>query len=217
LTASAIADSYLPAQQNSFHKSFFKGATMRMPLTTLTLLIALASPIALAADTPPKDATSAPAYTLAAMQPAKLKATTIVFQTIHTALNAQGDLIRQSINDLYAKLKTAHIAPIGGPIMIFKSLPQDPSVAVDIDIAIPVPDDTAAPEGTQMRPLPSVPSMTAIYQGSTTALNRGYTDFFEQLQGFGKIPAGELRQRTLYFESENSPNNVILIELPTRN
>ncbi|MGN6369319.1 MAG: hypothetical protein ACTHN5_13750 [Phycisphaerae bacterium] len=28
-------------------------------------------------------------------------------------------------------------------------------------------------------------------------------------------PTGELRQRTLYYESESSPNNVVMIEIQT--
>ncbi len=87
-----------------------------------------------------------PDYQLTAPQATQLKATTVVYQTIHTTITAQAEPLRATLSALFAKLKTAGIAPRGGPIFIYKTLVKDPTKPLDVEVAIPVADDTSAPK-----------------------------------------------------------------------
>ena len=183
---------------------------MRLPLAAT--LIALTTLAAHAADPAPE---ILPAYTLTAPEPTHLQSTTILYETIHAAPAQCSQQIKTAVADLYDRLKSAHISPSGGPIIIFKTL-GEPSIPVDSQIAVPVSEAPATPPaGLELRELASIPSLTAIFKGKFSDLSQAYAAFMQQSLQLNKHPAGELRQRTLYYESESSENNVVMIELPT--
>jgi hypothetical protein len=186
---------------------------MRLSLAAMALVTAALTCSARAAD--PGATENFSDYTLVGVQPCQLKATTIVYQTIHVNIAQSGELLKKTVIDLYDRLKAAHITPKGGPLFVFKGI-ATPDVPMDIDVGVPVEDKTAAPEGCDVRVLDSVPSVIGIFKGPFTAMNRAYPDFFRQLVQLGKTPGAELRQRTLYFEGENSDNNIVLMEMVTK-
>ena len=185
---------------------------MRIPLATTLLSLAMLACIARAADPTPE---VLPDYTLTTPQPTHLQSTTILYETIHAAPAQCAQPLKAAVADLYSRITTAHISPSGGPIIIFKTL-GDPNTPVDIQIAVPVSDAPATPPaGLDLRELPSIPSLTAIFKGKFSDLSQAYGTFMQQSLQLNKRPAGELRQRTLYYESETSENNVVMIELQT--
>jgi hypothetical protein len=149
-------------------------------------------------------------YTMTAVQPAQLKGCTVVYETVHTTAENRAEMVRAAIAEVSGKLAAAKVTPAGGPICVFKTGGGSP--VMDIDVCWPVKDGTAAPEGCQARVLESAPSVTGIYQGATTSLRQGYGDFFQQVVQTGKLPTGEVRQRSLFYEGDESVNNVVLIE-----
>ena len=186
-----------------------------MCYTFAVTLIALSAFTATLYGADPALPDAPPAYSLTAIESSQLKSTTIIYQSIHTSIKEQRELIRKTLQGLFAKVRTANIAAIGGPIFIYKTVARSPDEPLDIEIGIPVADNTSAPEGCQVRVLESSPSVTAIFKGPVSALGRAYPDFFRQLQQLGKVPASELRQRSLYYESDASPNNIVFIEMQT--
>ena len=184
---------------------------MRMPMVIAGVCFAALTSQLMAVDAP----ASAPGYSVGLVQPAKLAETTIAYETVHATMEECGEPIAKAFPELYAKLQAAHIAPKGSPIVIFKSLQNKGGTPVDIDVAVPLPANTVAPEGFQVRVLPSIPSVTAIIRGPFSSLKDAYLQFFSELAMTGKVPQGELRQRTLYYEGPNSPNNIVLVEMQT--
>ena len=186
---------------------------MRYPFAATFIALSVLTATLRAADSALPDAPTG--YSLTAVESSQLKSTTVIYETIHASIKEQGEPIRKALHELFAKIQVAKIAPVGGPIFIYKTIAQNPDEPLDIDVAIPVVDNTPAPEGCQSRVLASSPSMTGIFKGPVSALGRAYSDFFRQLQRLGKVPAGELRQRNLYYEDEGSANNIVFIEMQT--
>jgi effector-binding domain-containing protein len=186
---------------------------MRLPVAlTLIALATLSAGRTLAVDPTPD---VSPAYTLTTPQPTHLASTMILYETIHVAPAQCAQPLKVAVGDLYNRLKTAHITPSAGPIIIFTSF-GNPNTPTDIQVAVPVIDAPAAPPaGLDLRELPSVPSLTALYKGKFSDLSQAYNAFMQQMLQLNKHPAGELRQRTLYYESETSENNVVMIEIQT--
>ena len=104
------------------------------------------------------------------------------------------------------------------------SPPPAPSSFLSKNSATPTPPSTSRsqsrsqppptpPPGHDLPQLPSVPRLTPIFKGKFSDLSQAYGTFMQQSLQLNKHPAGELRQRTLYYESESSGNNVVMIEL----
>jgi hypothetical protein len=183
---------------------------MRTPFIP-TLLLALVTATAFAAD--PDSPTTAPVYTLTPARITQLKATEVIYQPVHIHLT-DADTPRKAVEDLMAKLATAHVRITGGPIFIFPQFPAGPNAETDLDIAIPVPDKTPAPEGCQSKTLDAAPSVTALYQGPSTSMGEATGHLFQQLRTLHQLPTGELRTRSLYYEDPASSNNIVLLEIP---
>ena len=181
---------------------------MRIPLFP-TLVLALANATAFAADPIPPT----PAYTLSTPRVTQLKPTTIIYQSLHIRIT-DVDAQRKAVEELMAKLTAARVRITGGPIFIFPQTPAGPAAEADLDIAVPVPDKTPAPEGCQSRVLDSIPSVTAVYQGTFANMGQATSTLFRQLHTLNQIPTGELRTRSLYYETDTSPNNIVLLEIP---
>jgi hypothetical protein len=142
-----------------------------------------------------------------------LKATTIVFQKLHID-PADSEHETKVITDIEDKLFAAHIKINGGPIFIFLEPPVDPGTPIDLEIGIPVPDGTHAPEGCETRTLAATPCVTAVYQGPISAIGESASNVFEQLPDLHQTPGTEFRTRSLYYEGDDSPNNITLLEIP---
>jgi hypothetical protein len=174
-------------------------------------LLALVTSTLFAAE--PASPTTVPAYTLTPARVAQLKSTTIIYQCLHIRLT-DADAERKAIEELMAKLAAAHVGITGGPIFIFPQLPTGSTAETDLDIGIPVPDNTAAPEGCQSKTLDGTPSVTAVYQGPSASMGQATNHLFQQLRTLHQFPTGELRTRSLYYEEPTSANNIVLLEVP---
>jgi hypothetical protein len=182
---------------------------MRTLLISTLLALVTATATAFAADpTPP-----APAYTLSTPRVTQLKSATIIYQSLHIRV-ADTDTERKTIEGLMTKLAAAHVRITGGPIFIFPHLPTSAAAETDLDIAIPVPDKTPTPEGCQSRTLDSTPTVTAVYQGTAADMGQATSTLLRQLHTLNQLPTGELRTRSLYYEGDASPNNIVLLEIP---
>ena len=152
-------------------------------------------------------------YTLTSAQPGQLKAVTIVSLRIRAAIG-DVDARRKGVENIFARLAEAHVSHHGKPISIMKTGAGNIYEPIDIEIGVPVADDTPAPPGCQVRVLESVPSVTAIFQGPLAMVGRAYAHLFRQIRRLKRTPVGELRQHGLYHDGAASPNNIILLETP---
>ncbi len=158
-------------------------------------------------------------YFLSPVKTATLAPTTIMYQSLQLsakdAANPKkiSDFMGGNVHRMFVELEAAHIATKGGAIFIYPHAPvQDGSM--DLQIGIPVAEKTPALEGYQVKVLESTPTASAVYRRTFEGAGQALPEFFRQLQQTGKVPAGELRERILFYDGDASANNVTLIEMP---
>jgi effector-binding domain-containing protein len=158
-------------------------------------------------------------YFLSPVKTASLASTTIMYQSLQLSAKDSADpknisdFMGGNVHRMFMELEAAHIATKGGAIFIYPHAPaQDGSM--DLEIGIPVAEKTSALEGYQVKVLESTPTGSAVYRGTFHGVGQALPEFFRQLQQSGKVPAGELRERILFYDGDASANNVTLIEIP---
>ena len=88
---------------------------------------------------------------------------------------------------------------------------------MDIEIGYPVADGTTAITGLQVGPLDTTLAATAIYTGPLDQVGSYIGRLYGQLTAAGHVPTDVIRERALYFEDSDSPNNIVLFEIPLQN
>jgi DNA gyrase inhibitor GyrI len=168
----------------------------------MTLFVAV---LANAADDP-----VAPAFTLSPMRIADLKAMPFLFKSLHGTYQQIGPTAAELNKTIHAK----NVAATGGLVMVFKNPSPDPTAQISMDIGVPVAEGTKAPDGYEVGTLESVHSATAVFTGNAKDLSSGIMQLITQIKKSGNDMVGPIRQRFLYWEGEDSENNVVLIEIP---
>jgi RNA polymerase sigma factor (sigma-70 family) len=156
---------------------------------------------------------AADSYTVTEIRPGQLKAVTIISQTIRTMIN-DIDGRRKGMENLRAKLAEAQIKPCGSPISIIQTAGAHFRDPIDIEMGIPVADNTTAPDGCHVRVLESVPGVIGVFRGPLSAVGLGYADLMRQMRRMKKTPTGELRQHGLLYDGPTSSNNIFMLETP---
>jgi hypothetical protein len=152
---------------------------------------------------------------LSPMRLVKLKAITFLYATIpfpHDGTTAAA--IHDQVVAIEAAMKPAGIWPAGPTLIIFHGI-DPPKPPTTIDVGFPVAQGTTAIGGFQVAQLDSALEATAVYSGPVG--NNDIGRLYSQIIASGHTPSDVMRQRMLYFESEGSPNNVTLIEIPLEN
>jgi hypothetical protein len=150
------------------------------------------------------------------MRLTKLKATAMVYLATQAPNDAKlGAVLRDRLINIQTAMQTANIAPTAGPVFIFHG--YDPVKPVDMEIAYPVADGTLAVPGLQVGQLDSTLAATAIYTGPLAQEGSYIGRLYGQLKTAGHVPTDVIRERSLYFEDEDSPNNIVLFEIPLQN
>jgi len=160
------------------------------------------------ADSPPPPAEA----WLSPMRITRLKTLTWFYTTIDVSPAARGPEIRDRMVAIAATMKTAGVVPAGGLVFIFHG--TDSSKPMKLDVGYPVADSAAAIPGLQSGKLDSALSATAIYTGSPQTLDISRLD--AAIVNGGHVRGDVMIQRSLYYEGLNSPNNIILVEIPLR-
>ena len=167
-----------------------------------------------AATKPTTNPGQVPPYTLTPIQIRELKGSTIIYKSMQTTLNSIAKALEQPMLDLEKALTESKIGMTNGPVLIYKGVTPDPNAQFTLEIAIPVADDAKAPQGYQTRRLEGARSAVVLYTGPTTDMGPAYQELLPQIFQLGLTPTQEVRERYLYWESDESKNNVVMIEIP---
>jgi effector-binding domain-containing protein len=106
--------------------------------------------------------------------------------------------------------------PAGEILFIFHDPTEDPTVAFDLDIGVPVPDKTPAIGGFKVRKLPPFRCASMVYRGPLKHLRRAYDKLIPEMIAAGYVPSDELRESYTVWEGAESPNNVVEIQVGIR-
>jgi effector-binding domain-containing protein len=155
------------------------------------------------------------AFTLTPPRVTQLKAATLLYFSDSATYGTVGGVITRRLLELRGIMKREGISLRGAPVIIYHGANLDPNAQFVVDVGMPVTEGTTAIGKTQVRSL-SAKSLVAIFMGSIHQIGRPYDRMYTQLNSDGVAPTDEYREHYLYWEGDESPNNVIMIEIPLR-
>jgi effector-binding domain-containing protein len=121
------------------------------------------------------------------------------------------------MRDLVPRLQKT-IAPLGlgvaGPmVLVYPAAEADPVKPFDLELGILVPPGTQPSGEGKVRTLPAFRCATTVFTGPFMQVGKAYERLFPTLHASGKLPTREFRQMILFWENEQSPNNMMLIQV----
>jgi effector-binding domain-containing protein len=172
--------------------------------------------VALARGDVPATAPSDAGFTLSTPRVAHLAPCTYFYTSVETTYDKMNTVVPQMASDISIAMQNAGIAQTGAPILVYKGAGADPGKPFTLEFGFPVSNATQPVGLYQVAKLDSVKSMTAVYCGPVSKISEAYRQIFAQIMASGEAPSDERRERYLYWEGHDSPNNVILIEIGLR-
>lgn len=182
-----------------------------LPLVAFAALI-VSSQIALAADEPKKPEPAKPDVLITDMRIQKFPAVTIVYAQTETTLNKIAQYAQPSMAAIEKAMVDAKLPMQGGPIFVYDGATGQPDQPFKLTIGFPVPEGSKAAGDYQVKKLAEIRCATVIYSGPMPKIGEGFSKLFQSLMAAGHMPTGETREHYLYWESADSPNNIVLIQ-----
>jgi effector-binding domain-containing protein len=180
-------------------------------------LVLLASGLVARADGP----TTVPAgdaYSLSPIRVEQLKSSNYLYISSQATYADVGNVIGKSMGQISKDMASLGLSGIAGaPVIVYRGQTMDPSMPFTIDVGFPVTDGTKPAGECKIGHLDAAPAAVTIYTGSMVEFGAAIRDVYSQLIADGHIPADTHRERYLYWEDAQSPNNVVMIEILLRN
>jgi hypothetical protein len=128
---------------------------------------------------------------------------------------------KELLDRITRAIRQAKIIPISaGPLFILHGATADPTQVYTIEVGFCVPPNTEAPEGCEIRKLHDAPCAVALYVGPTgfsKSMFQSIYKLYQLVRTSGHTPTAILRERCLYSEGPDSPNNVRQLEIELNN
>jgi effector-binding domain-containing protein len=139
----------------------------------------------------------------------------IGFNFVYTVQTATIPTISQvagtEVPKLFDAIKQAGIQQRGPVVFIYPQMSHDMSKPFQVQIGMMVEPGGQAPDGYQMKFIPAANCAAVLYAGDMKNIGQAYRPLFEGLTADEKTPTGETRQYFLYFEGDQSMNNIVLV------
>ena len=153
-------------------------------------------------------------YSLSEMRFTQLKPCSFMYMSSKTTYADAHQVITTLLASERETLKSVGIVPNNGPVLVYVDPTQDPSRPVTLEVGFPVPDDTQPIDGLSLRKLGNTLSATILYTGPVNqSMSQAISDIYAKIFAAGHAPSGPVSLRHLYWESEGSANNVVLVEI----
>lgn len=165
-----------------------------------------------AAEEPKKPPEAKPELLIGQMRIQTLPGRTYLYAERETTIARVGQTFAEVV-PLLVKAAEAGQARITGPLAsIAVGATGQPDTPFRLFIGFLVADDTRPVGGFQVKKLADFRCATVLYAGPSARSGEAYARLFEALTAAGHVPTGETREYNLYWESPESPNNVLLIQ-----
>lgn len=101
-----------------------------------------------------------------------------------------------------------------GPLqVVYRGISPDPSTVFEMEVGVLVPKGTPASGDCRVRTLAPFTCATTVFTGPFAQIGKAYETLYPALLASGKAPLPESRQMVLFWESETSINNMLLVQI----
>jgi effector-binding domain-containing protein len=158
------------------------------------------------------DATSPAGSNTDDMRVQTLKPYTYAFVSTQTTLNKIQDAISQLMPVMDAAIDAGKLRVLGPFIFTYHGASEDRDKTFTLDIGVIVKDGNPAPDGIQVVKVGPLHCATVIYRGPTSGLSQAYGKLYGEIGRRGLQPTDVSREVYLYWEAQDSENNLIQIQ-----
>ncbi|HUB24055.1 MAG TPA: GyrI-like domain-containing protein [Tepidisphaeraceae bacterium] len=152
-------------------------------------------------------------FVISPMHIGTLKDLPFMYITETTTIDTAWEAIDKHMQEMHTAIKDGAFLPAGPPVFVFHNAPFDRDKPFKLDVGFPVADGTVPAGDYQVGKLESAKAAVFLYMGPLMSLGQAYGRIYMRIIGAGYQPTGDRRERYLYFEDVDSPNNVIMIEI----
>jgi effector-binding domain-containing protein len=152
-------------------------------------------------------------YTQSPMKVTQLKTTAYFYVTEQTTLANIGPVLTKRMAELTQAFKDRAFEPSSGPICIYHGATSDPNKPFTVDIGYPVTGDVPAGGDYKLGQVQSALAATTLYMGPISQIGQAYGRLYGQVYAAGHVPTDVYREHYLYWEDDQSSNNVVMIEI----
>lgn len=180
------------------------------------IAIASAGIVASKSFAEPKEAPNAPAAgvvegTQSPLRVGTAPSMTLMHKTYETTF-AEMQNVLPVIEQLIKTVNENHVNADGYIVFIYKGVQPDKTKPFMLTIGIPVPKGTAPAGEFEVAELPPFKNASTLYNGGLPGIEGVYTKHYGELIRAGHVPTDEARELYLYWEGEQSSNNVVWIQ-----
>jgi effector-binding domain-containing protein len=180
-------------------------------IVPILFLAAVAAPTLVFAQTTQPASRPAAEPLVGEMRVETLKGMAFLCVSGETTLKDISGSVRKMSVDLKKAIDDAKVQPDGGMVLIYHGVTMDPNQPFHLDVGYKVPKGTKAAGAAHVQELADYPCATVLYTGPIRGVGEAFQRLFPALFGAGHRPTEDLREYYLYWESPESPNNVILV------
>jgi len=141
-----------------------------------------------------------------------LKPYSYAFVSTHATLNTLQKAIAELMPKLDAAQDAGKLRVMGPVIFTYHGASADPDKEFTLDIGLMVKDGTTAPDGIQLINVGASTCATILYTGDASRLGEAYGKLYGEIGRRGLQPSDISREVYYYWESADSPNNLIGVQ-----
>ena len=130
-----------------------------------------------------------------------------------TTLNEIKPAVEELMGPLIEAVQNGDATFMGAPIFIYQGATGQPDVPFDMTIGFPATDADVAVPGYANKPLAPFRCVSFYYTGPMEGLPAAYGKLMPQVFQAGHMPSGVSRELYLFWETEDSPNNIVEIQI----
>ncbi len=188
----------------------------RIPVSVTGLLATMICLLCIAADTP-KPAVAKQQVVVSEMRIQTMPPLTYLCATAETSFAKMGEPVQTAFDRVFGVAAEAKLLIARPTMLVYQGNPHlDPQKTFKMEIGIIVADETTLPDNAgdlKLRKTGVFKCASVLYTGPVDQQGKAYEKLIPAIREAGLTPTGEEREMCLYWESNESPNNVFLMQV----
>ena len=165
-------------------------------------------------EPPPGAAADLPEFVISELRVQDFPAVTYLYTQQETTIAGLGQVIPGMLEKLMEAIEGGGVQMRGAPLFIYDGATGEMDKPFKLQVGFPVAEGTKVDAADlEVRQLEPFHCATVLYSGSMANVGQAYQKVFTDLFAAGLKPAGGSREMHMYFESPESPNNVMQIQV----
>jgi hypothetical protein len=138
-----------------------------------------------------------------------LKGFTYFYKSTDTDFAGIKEVVEKIIPELHKAIADGKVEVRGSIVFIYHGITPDPKAKFKLEIGMPVAEGAQPAGDFKVRDVPEYHCVSVLYTGPLA----GISSAFEKLAPVAPNATDEAREMYLYFESPESPNNVVHVSM----